>query len=225
MGFYARFVLPRIIDVAMRNKDTTRLRAEWIPKATGNVLEVGIGSGLNLPYYSREVTQIFGVDPSPELLKLARARASAATHRVELITQSAEQPLPLESCSIDTAVMTWTLCSIPNPSRALEEIKRVLKPDGRLVFMEHGRAPGDQVARWQDRLTPIWKRIAGGCDLNRRIEAVIQGAGFRIAELKTFYLPGPRPMTFTYQGFGEIGSEDNVHEGNPAMTNRNREQF
>ena len=204
MGFYARYILPRMIDVAMRNKDVSVLRSEWIPKSRGAVLEVGIGSGLNLPHYSSKVKQVYGVDPSRELQKVARRRAADTSLHVEFLTQSAEEPIPLEASSIDTVVITWTLCSIPNPSRALEEVRRVLKPQGRLIFVEHGRAPDSDVAAWQDRITPFWKRIGGGCHLNRPVDTLITDAGFRIEELRTGYLPGPRPITYTYQGVAQL---------------------
>lgn len=201
MGFYAKHVLPRFIDLAMRNKDTTRVRADWVPRAQGEVLEVGIGSGLNLPFYSPDVHRVYGVEPSPELQKMARKRVAGQTVKVEFLPQSAEEPLPLSDKSIDTVVIPWTLCSISDAPRALQQMKRVLKPSGRLIFVEHGRAPDSGVAAWQDRLTPLWKRLAGGCHLNRRIDELFMGAGFTIDELRTTYLPGPRPMTYTYQGF------------------------
>ena len=204
MGFYSKYVLPRVIDLAMRNRETARLRAEWLPHARGDVLEVGIGSALNLPYYSSQVRRVCGVDPSVELQRMASARIAASPLEVELFVQSAEDPLPVSEASVDTAVLTWTLCSIPNASSALREIKRVLKPDGQLIFLEHGRAPDPGVVAWQDRLTPIWKRIAGGCHLNRKIDDLVEGAGFEISELRTCYLPGPRPMTYTYQGFARV---------------------
>ena len=199
MGFYGKYLLPRILDLAMKNKDTTRVRAALIPQARGEVLEVGIGSGLNLPFYSPEVKHIFGVDPSLELQKMASKRI-AGPIKVDFIAQSAEEPLPLEAASIDTIVMAWTLCSIPNAAQALQQLRRVLKADGRLIFVEHGRAPDRKVAAWQDRLTPFWKRATGGCHLNRKVDDLIVGAGFQITELTTSYLPGPRPMTYTYQG-------------------------
>jgi ubiquinone/menaquinone biosynthesis C-methylase UbiE len=204
MNFYAKHVLPRLIDLAMRNRETARLRAAWIPQARGAVLEVGIGSGLNLPFYSSQVQRVYGVDPSVELQRIARERATAAPFAIDFLTQSAEAALPLAAASIDTAVVTWTLCSIPDPARALREVKRVLKPDGRLIFLEHGLAPDSRVVRWQVRLTPMWKRLTGGCHLNRKIDEIIAEAGFHIAELKTFYLPGPRPMTYTYQGIAAL---------------------
>jgi len=203
MGFYAKHILPRLLDLAMRNKETARLRAAWIPQARGEVLEIGIGSGLNLPFYSSEVHQIYGVDPSVELQRMARQRATTGRGKVEFLTQSAEEPLPLASATIDTVVVTWTVCSIPNAAKALQEMKRVLKGSGRLIFVEHGRAPDPAVAAWQDRLTPVWKRITGGCHLNRRIDELVMEAGFQISDLKTCYVAGPRPMTYTYQGVAQ----------------------
>lgn len=184
----------------MKNKDAARLRAAWIPKARGEVLEIGVGSGLNLPFYSPEAKRIHGVDPSAELQRLARKRAAARHAKVEFILQSADEPLPFAEASMDSVVMTWTLCSIPNPSKALAEMRRVIKRDGRLIFIEHGRAPERGVAAWQDRLTPVWKRIGGGCHLNRKVDDLIATAGFQIEEMSTFYLPGPRLATYTYQG-------------------------
>ena len=200
MGFYAKHVLPRCIDLAMRNRETARLRADWLPRARGNVLEVGIGSGLNLPFYSSEVQHVYGVDPSRELGEMARKRAATVPLSVDLLLQPAESPLPLDEASIDTVVLTWTLCSITNTLEALLQMKRVLKSDGSLLFVEHGRSPEPAVLRWQDRLTPLWKRVTGGCHLNRKIDELIEAAGFQITELKTCYMPGPRPMTYTYQG-------------------------
>jgi ubiquinone/menaquinone biosynthesis C-methylase UbiE len=187
----------------MRNKECARLRASWIPHARGKVLEIGIGSGLNLPFYSSGVERVYGVDPSVELQHIARARLLPGIP-IEFLTQSAEDPLPLSECSIDTIVVTWTLCSIPNASRSLREAMRVLKPDGRLMFIEHGRSPDRGVADWQHRITPVWKRIAGGCHLDRKIDELIVAAGFRITELTTFYLPGPRAVTYTYRGLAQL---------------------
>ncbi len=202
MGVYAKYFLPRLIDLAMRNEETAKVRAALIPRARGEVLEIGIGSGLNLPFYTPEVKHIFGVDPSLELQKMAAKRV-AGTVKVEFIPQSAEEPLPLDEASIDTVVMAWTLCSIPNAAKALQQMRRVLKTDGRLLFVEHGRAPERKVAAWQDRLTPVWKHATGGCHLNRKVDDLIAGAGFQIVELTTTYLPGPRPMTYTYQGMAQ----------------------
>jgi ubiquinone/menaquinone biosynthesis C-methylase UbiE len=203
MGVYAKYLLPRLLDLGMRNKEAAALRAAWIPRAHGDVLEVGIGSGLNLPFYSRDVQRVYGVDPSVELQRMARKKAVAAPIRLEFLVQSAEEQLPLPDASIDTAIITWTLCSIADAPKALQQVNRVLKMNGQLIFVEHGHSPDPGVAVWQDRITPLWKRIGGGCHLNRKIDELISAAGFRIAELKTCYLPGPRPMTYTYQGFAE----------------------
>jgi ubiquinone/menaquinone biosynthesis C-methylase UbiE len=200
MGFYAKHILPRLIELAMKNKDMVRLRAACIPQAHGDVLEVGIGSGLNLAFYSSEVRCVYGVDPSIELQRIAQKRVAGIPFQVEFLSQSAETSLALDKGSIDTAVLTWTLCSIPNPTKALHEIRRVLRSSGRLLFVEHGRAPDPRVAVWQDRLTPIWKRIGGGCHLNRKIDEMISAAGFQTIDLKTTYLAGPKAMTYTYQG-------------------------
>ena len=203
MGIYAKYILPRVIDLAMRNKDTARLRAEWVSQACGEVLEIGIGSGLNLPFYSSQVQHVYGVDPSLELQRMAHKRAVAQPIKVDFLSQSAEEPVPLSNASIDTVVVTWTLCSIPNPSRALQQAKRLLKPSGRLIFVEHGCSNDPGIATWQERLTPLWKRIGGGCHLDRKIDDLVIGAGFHIIELKTCYLPGPHPMTYTYQGLAQ----------------------
>ena len=204
MAFYRKYLLPRLIDFGMKNEETARLRAEWVPRAYGEVLEVGIGSGLNLSFYSPQVRHLYGVDPSTELQRMARRRTAGRSLSVEFLTQSVEEPLPLAGSSIDTVVMTWTLCSIPDPLKALRQMKRVLKPDGGVLFVEHGRSPDSGVATWQDRLNPVWKRIAGGCHLNRKIDDLLEQAGFQIDQLRTEYLPGPRPMTYTYQGFAHV---------------------
>lgn len=203
MGFYSRYVLPHLVDLAMRNKETTRLRAGWIPQAKGDVLEIGIGSGLNMRFYSAQVKHVFGVDPSLELQRKAQKRADGHVD-VEFLSQSAEQELPLPVASIDTIVMTWTLCSVPNPSEALSQMRRVLKAEGQLIFIEHGCSRDRSVMAWQDRLTPLWRHISGGCHLNRKVDDLISAAGFRITNLETFYLPGPRPMTYTYQGLAHL---------------------
>jgi ubiquinone/menaquinone biosynthesis C-methylase UbiE len=200
MSFYGKYVVPRMIDLCMRNRDTARIRTELIPRARGVVLEVGIGSGLNLPFYSTDASRIYGVDPSPEILKLARKRVEASAVPVELFPQSAEEQLPLADESVDTVVVTWSLCSIPDPLEALRQVRRVLRPSGQLLFVEHGLAPDDGVSAWQNRINPIWRRIAGGCNVNRPIDELIRSAGFEISDLKTAYTPGPRLLTYTYQG-------------------------
>jgi len=216
VGLYRRFVLPRLIDLAMKGDAPAERRSALIPMASGSVLEVGVGSGHNLPFYSEAVTRLQGVDPSAELLAMARQRLSRAraSFPVELTCHSAER-LPVDAASIDTVVTTWTLCSIPNPLGALREMRRVLKPGGRLLFVEHGLSPDAKVAAWQGRLTPMWRRLAGGCNLDRKIDALIESAGFGITQLETSYLQGPRPMTYTYEGVAAParGSERRPVEG------------
>jgi ubiquinone/menaquinone biosynthesis C-methylase UbiE len=199
VGLYSKYVLPRIIDLAMRDKVATARRAELVPGASGVVLEIGVGSGLNLPFYSSAVKRLHAVDPSPELLAMARTKLDCLTFPVELRREPAEQ-LSLNPESVDTIVMTWTLCSIPDPAGALREMRRVLKPQGRMIFIEHGLAPDASVRAWQGRFQPIWGEVAGGCHLDRKIDELLLAAGFKLAELRTAYLPGPRPFTYTYEG-------------------------
>jgi ubiquinone/menaquinone biosynthesis C-methylase UbiE len=199
MGFYNAWLFPRVLDLVMQQKEMTPLRERIGKAASGRVLDVGIGSGLNLPFYGQQADHIYGVDPSAELLHFAEERAHKISVPVELLRASGEA-LPLDDKSIDTVVMTFTLCTVDDAAKTLTEIRRVLKPEGVLLFAEHGRAPEIGVARWQDRITPVWKRIAGGCRLNRKPDDLMQSAGFRIERLETGYLKGPRPMGFVYSG-------------------------
>jgi ubiquinone/menaquinone biosynthesis C-methylase UbiE len=199
MGLYQDWVVPTLIDLSMRNKRLRPYRERVAGAAEGRVLDLGIGSGLNLPFYSRQVGEVFGLDPSTRLLARARSKTQGMQTPVHLLEGSAER-IPLPDHSMDTIVMTWTGCSIPEIGAALNEIRRVLSPAGRLLFVEHGRAPEQSVARWQDRLDPIWRRFSGGCHLNRRIDDLLSSAGFRIDRLETGYIPGPRIMTFLYEG-------------------------
>ena len=199
MGFYGNHVLPHLIALAMRHRDLASYRRRVLSGAEGRVLEVGIGSGLNLPFYRSNVSRIIGLDPSPRLLDLAQRQGKAAGISLDLLQGSA-QAIPLDDASIDTVTMTWTLCSIPNAPQALVEIRRVLKPSGSLLFVEHGAAPDPGVAAWQNRLTPFWRRIAGGCRLNRDVAGLLRTAGFEIVELHQGYMRGPRPFTFMSEG-------------------------
>jgi ubiquinone/menaquinone biosynthesis C-methylase UbiE len=215
MGFYDRHVLPRLINLAMQNPAARAERARLVPEARGRVLEVGIGSGLNLRFYGPRVTGLVGLDPSLPLLEMARRRAPAAPCPVTLAAASAEA-IPFRDESFDTLVVTWTLCSIPDAGRALREMRRVLRPGGALLFVEHGRAPDPVVRAWQDRITPVWRRVAGGCHLNRPIDALIRAGGFEIRRLDTTYLRGPRVMTYFYQGEARPdGAGPSVATGGP----------
>jgi ubiquinone/menaquinone biosynthesis C-methylase UbiE len=202
MGLYSQCVLPRLLDFACRNKDVSDLRKQMLPAAEGTVLEVGIGSALNLAYYSSKVTQLYGVDPSPELLQMARLKTESMAIPVTLLNQPAEN-LPLEDRSVDTVVMTWVLCSIQESATVLKETKRVLKTNGRLIFLEHGLAAEPKIQTWQNRLTPLSKYICGGCCLNKKIDGLIVDACFAIRELHNSYMPSPKPMTYVYRGFAE----------------------
>ena len=199
MNFYDRWVLPWLIELCMRNKEARRYRERMIPLATGRVLEVGVGSGLNLPFYGAGVRHLYALEPSPELRKMAGRRTKGTRFAVEFLDRSAEE-IPLERGSVDTVVTTWTLCTIPDAIGALQEMKRVLKPGGLLLFVEHGLAPDASVQAWQHRLNPLWNRIGGGCNLDRDIDDLIVQSGFRLAELQTEYVKGLKPLSFTYSG-------------------------
>lgn len=196
---YDRHVLPHLIDLVMRAPMATHERQRLIPHAHGTVLEIGAGSGLNIPFYGASVTKLFALEPNEKLLRKARNIAAASPYDVEFLGLKGED-IPLDDHSIDTVVTTWTLCSIPDPVKALQGMFRVLKPGGVLLFVEHGRAPSDRVARWQDRLTPAWSCCAGGCHLNRRPDHLIQNAGFHMERLEQGFLDGPKLLTYHYKG-------------------------
>src|SRR5581483_1956640 len=195
MGFYRNVILPRLCDLAMRNERLRPFRDRVIGAAEGRVLEIGAGSGINLGLYGAGAREIFALEPDPKLTTMAEGHAKNASRPITFLNASAEQ-IPLDTASVDTVVTTWTLCTIPDARLALEEMRRVLKPAGHLLFVEHGLAPENGVRKWQNRLDPPWNKISGGCHLNRPISALIDSAGFRIDKLQTGYIPGPRPMTF-----------------------------
>jgi ubiquinone/menaquinone biosynthesis C-methylase UbiE len=196
--------LPRLLHLAMQQAVLLPFRQRVVGAAVGRVLEIGIGSGLNLPLYGAGVSSVIGLDPSAELLHMAQGRAEAGQVEVTLVDATAEA-MPLDAASVDTIVTTWTLCTISDAPRALAEMRRILRPDGRLLFVEHGRAPEPGIARWQDRLDPLWRRISGGCHLNRKIDELIAGNGFRIEVLANARVPGPRTHTFFYEGWARRG--------------------
>lgn len=200
MGLYSKHFLPRVIDFSCSSGPATKQRQKLVPGASGEVLEVGIGSGLNLPFYDRDrVARVWGLDPAEEITRRARPAADAAPFDVELVHAGAEE-IPFESGRFDTVVITYTLCSISEPVPALREMARVLAPGGRLLFCEHGLAPDPQVHRWQRWANPVWRRLGGGCNLDRDIPALIQAAGFRVRGLQTMYIPGWKPASYNFWG-------------------------
>jgi ubiquinone/menaquinone biosynthesis C-methylase UbiE len=203
VAFYRTHILPRLTHLAMRQEQLRPYRERVASVARGRVLEIGIGSGLNLPFYPDAVERVIGIDPSPGLLRLA----SRATRRTVLETDLIEgvaEDLPLEDNSMDCVVVSWTLCSVTNPDRVLAEIRRVLKPGGLFSFVEHGLAPDERVRQWQHWLTPVWSRCAGNCHLDRPTARLVERSGFRLDRIETGYAQGPKPMTFMYEGVAKV---------------------
>jgi ubiquinone/menaquinone biosynthesis C-methylase UbiE len=200
MAFYEDRVLPHLIDLACSTKPTRKQREKIVHCAEGDVLEVGFGSGLNLPYYDRDkVRRIFGLEPSAGMRRKAQPNVDASGLEVEFIDLPGEQ-VPLDTHSVDTVLVTYTLCSIDDAVAALEGMRRVLKPGGQLLFCEHGAAPDANVRRWQDRLNPGWKRFSGGCNMNRDIPELVKRGGFRITADERMYIPGLRILSYNYWG-------------------------
>lgn len=205
MGLYDRYILPTVIDLSCGASPILKQRQKVVPLAEGRVLEVGMGSGLNLPFYDpQKVDVVFGLEPSEGMRRKARRNLAASPVKVEWLDLPGEQ-VPLEDDSVDTVVLTYTLCTIVDYRSALAQMRRVLKPAGTLLFCEHGEAPDPDVQRWQARINPFWKVIAGGCNLNRPIPSCLEEAGFTIGSLETMYLPGtPRIAGFNYWGRAAI---------------------
>lgn len=204
MGLYARYVLPRLVTCACGTKPVLRQRQKVVPLAKGTVLEIGLGAGQNLPHYRAEgIDRVIGVDPCEVSWELAQPRVQAAPFDVEFMAGSAEA-LPLPDASVDSVLLTFALCTIPEPERALYEARRVLRPGGHLVFCEHGKAPDASVARWQARVNPVWRKLFGGCNLNRDIPGLISGAGFSLDNMEQMYLPGT-PRVVGYNLWGTAG--------------------
>ena len=202
MGLYARHVLPKLIDAACAQKPMAELRAQYVPRLRGRVLEIGFGTGHNLAHYATgdaAPKSLCALEPASDIAALATERLAAAQFPVEVVAASAEE-IPAERGAFDAVLSTWTLCSVPNVYRALAELRRVLAPGGQFVFIEHGASPDPYWLRWQRRLEPAWKCIAGGCHLARPMDRLIADAGFRIDELRTGHLPGPKFATFTFRG-------------------------
>lgn len=200
MSIYEQHVLPHIINMACSVKPVRKQREKVVPLAGGDVLEIGVGSGLNFSYYdSSRVRKIWGLEPSEGMRKMARRNLGGTGLEVEFIDLPGEE-IPLEDESVDTVVITYTLCTIPDVEKALAGMRRVLKKDGRLLFTEHGRAPDDDVRKWQDRLNPAWRKVAGGCNMNRDIPALLEQGGFRLENDERMYVPGPRVLNYNYWG-------------------------
>lgn len=200
MGIYEKYVLPKVIHFVCGTKPITYQRRKVVPQAEGVVLEIGIGSGHNLPHYDpSRVTKVLGLDPSSGMTQIATRAAAKVPFDVEFLDLPGEK-IPIDDASVDTVLMTYTLCTIPDTETALRQMSRVLKPGGKLIFCEHGAAPDPSVRRWQDRLDPLWGRIGGGCHLNRMIPDLIEQGGFKIDDLESMYIPGWRPASFNYWG-------------------------
>mgnify|MGYP003313067997 FL=1 len=199
---YEKYVLPKFLNCACGSKPVARQREMGVPLAEGKVLEIGIGSGLNLPFYDKtKVDEIWGLDPSEELSEMARAVAIQEGMEVNFISSGAEE-IPLPDDHFDSVLITYTMCTIPEVIRANTEIRRVLKNQGKMIFCEHGAAPDDNIRKWQKRINPFWGKIAGGCNINRNIPSLIQESGFDIVEMEEMYLPNtPKIAGYNFWGY------------------------
>jgi len=200
MGIYEKHVLPKVVHFVCGQKPATKQREKVVPLAEGRVLEIGIGSGLNIPFYDPDKVQhLWGLDPSAEMWAIAQK--NAIEHHIDAeFVQSGAESIPLNDNSADTVMMTYTMCTIPNVHAALDEIRRVLKLGGKLIFCEHGKAPDKSVQRWQDRVNPLWRKVGGGCNINRPIPSLMEQSGFKSSDMQTMYLPGWKPASFNYWG-------------------------
>lgn len=205
MGLYDKYFLAPFINCACGTKPITYQRRKVVPLCEGRVLEVGMGSALNLPFYDQDKVEfIWGLEPSEAMREKARVNLAQSPMKVKLIGLPGEA-IPLDDDSVDTVLLTYTLCTIPDWHGALRQMRRVLKPGGKLVFTEHGRAPDAGVRKWQDRINPLWNKLAGGCNLNRQIPELLQDAGFSIENMEQMYLPStPRLFGYNYWGVARI---------------------
>jgi ubiquinone/menaquinone biosynthesis C-methylase UbiE len=200
MGIYQRHFLPHLLDCACATKPIRKQREKIIPLAHGHIVEIGIGSGHNLPYYEQDnVEKLIGIDPDEYVWKRAKKKREGFLKPLERLGLSGEN-IPLEDRTADTVVVTYSLCTIPDPVAALKEMRRILKPEGKLLFCEHGMAPDDNVRKWQNRIDPMWSKIAGGCHSGRNIPDLLSQAGFTIDELNQDYIPGPKVLSYNYWG-------------------------
>ena len=202
MSLYDKYVLPKFLNCACGSNPVSRQRQKVVPLVEGKVLEVGVGSGLNLPFYDKsKIDELWGLDPSEELSDMARKVADRENIVVNFISSGAEE-IPLPDSYFDSVLITYTMCTIPEVARANKEIKRVLKRGGKLIFCEHGEAPDENIRKWQKRINPFWGKLAGGCNINRNIPSLIQNAGFEIVELEEMYLPKtPKIAGYNYWGY------------------------
>ncbi len=198
MSWYSERVLPHLIDFACSASPNQKQRQKIVPDAAGDILEIGFGSGLNVPFYDpSKVRKIWALEPSAGMRRKAQAALDDTEMDIEFIDLPGEQ-IPLDDNSVDTVLVTYTLCTIPDAEAALQGMRRVLKPSGRLLFIEHGKAPDEDVLRWQNRLNPVWSRIAGGCQMNRDIPALIKAGGFDIKLDERMYIPGARVLCYNF---------------------------
>ena len=204
MGLYDKYILPKFLNCACGSKPINYQRQKVVPLAKGKVLDIGIGSGLNIPFYnSDKIDKVIGIDPSHELIDLAKELANDSKASIELVIGSAES-IPYPDNFFDTVLVTYTMCTIPNVAIANKEMWRVLKDDGRLIFCEHGLAPDKKISNWQNRIDPFWGKIAGGCHLNRDIQKLITDAGFSFESLDKMYIPStPKFAGYNYWGIGK----------------------
>ncbi len=200
MSWYDNRILPRLINLACGTKPTTRQRQKIVPMASGDVLEIGFGSGLNLPFYNGDtVRRVWGLEPAEGMRRLAKQRIETSGLDVELLDAPGED-IPLENDSVDTVVVTYTLCTIEDVGTALGQVRRVLKPRGQLLFCEHGKAPDDNVHAWQQRLNPAWTKLSGGCNMHRDIPALLESSGFDIEDDNRMYIPGIKALSYNFWG-------------------------
>ncbi len=205
MGFYNQYIMPSLINGLCGMSEITDQRRKVVPQAEGLVVEIGIGSGLNLPHYDAgRVTKVIGIDPDEHMWKVGRDRVRLSAVPVERVGLSGEQ-IPLDRHMADTVLVTYSLCTIPDPVAALREMRRILKPGGRLLFLEHGAAPEERVRKWQGRIDPLWKRIAGGCHSGRPIPKLLEQAGWKVSDMEEGYISGPKPLAYNYLGSAVAG--------------------
>ena len=207
MSLYDKYLLPHLLNCTCNQKPFIYQRKKVVPFAKGNILEIGIGSGLNIPFYEAEdINKIWGIDPSEELIAMAKKQINDDTPDIEFIISKAED-IDFDDAFFDTILMTYTMCTISNLSEAFREIRRVIKPSGTLIFCEHGMAPDENVVKWQNRINTFWPKISGGCNINKEIPRIVESLGFSITNLENMYLPKtPKVLGYNYWGRATLNS-------------------